>query len=367
MSLQHTDLVTFEKIKYFECVHLENNLGSQLELIRQTVPEFRTWFASTGKVDAFYSYDLVTLPYPSQYGFWRAVRTRNPFIWLTNRMLLVQWQEENQVKTLLYEPSDFELGANTPYFSGLMEKYGSTLSNKMFSKHHDTVQHHLESVGLRPEDVDFIAFDHLHTQDLRRWLGTRKPQPDISPDSPLEAYFPNAKLVVQRSEWEVLSELHPLQKMWYQPQTYADIPRDKVLFIDGDVRLGPGIALVWTPGHTIGNQSLVVNTETGIWVSSENAIAAECLNPESSRIPGLRRYQNETGFEVVLNGNTLENPARQYNSLVQEKLIADPVAARPEYRQFFPSSELSVHALSPGIKPSFRHAKLEFGQIRRNQ
>ena len=33
----------------------------------------------------------------------------------------------------------------------------------------------MERFGLKPEDVDYIAFDHLHVQDPRMMLGTEIP------------------------------------------------------------------------------------------------------------------------------------------------------------------------------------------------
>lgn len=40
--------------------------------------------------------------------------------------------------------------------------------------------------------------------------------------------------------------------------------------------------MIETPGHVYGNQTLALNTSTGIWASSEKVIAAECLAPASS-------------------------------------------------------------------------------------
>jgi hypothetical protein len=364
---QDVGVAGFQEIPHFREAHADENPGRQLERIREAVPRFKEWFKGTGKAEAFHSFDLITLPYPTKYGLWRAGLSPSPYLWFTNRMFIVQWKAEGRTWTLLNEPSEYELGAHTPYYDNLIKKYGTYVSNKLLSTRHGTVEGYLESVGLQPEDIDFITYDHLHTQDVRRWLGTTKPQPDLSPDEPVKAYFPNAKLIVQRREWEILPHLHPLQRIWYQPETYADIPPERVLFIEGDVLLGPGVALMWTPGHTQGNHSLVVNTDTGIWVSSENGIAAECYAPEESGIPGLKRYAKNTGFEVVLNANTIEATARQYNSMVQEKLMADPSRANPKIPQFFPSSELTGHVLSPGTRPSFQHRKVAFGTIVRPQ
>ncbi|PWI56928.1 hypothetical protein [Sulfoacidibacillus thermotolerans] len=353
----------FEPIDLFSEVHQATSSGVQLQRIRETAPHFQTWFRKTGQVSAFYSYDLITLPYPTRYGLWRATQNPAPFLWFTNRMFLVQWKAHGKTWTLLSEPTDYERAANTPYYANLIDKYGTYVSNRLLAKRHGTVESHLAALGLRPEDIDFITYDHLHTQDIRRWLGTTKPQADWEQNEPLSPYFPNAKLIVQRKEWDLLQTLHPLQKIWYQPATFRDIPRERILLIDGDVLLGPGAALIWTPGHTEGNHSLVVNTETGIWVSSENAISAECLTPGDSSLPGLRNYSKTTGLEVVINGNTLEYTARQYNSLVLEKELADPVPTNSQIRQFFPSSEWTSHPLALGLKPSFRHLRVALGKI----
>jgi hypothetical protein len=127
------------------------------------------------------------------------------------------------------------------------------------------------------------------------------------------------------------------------------------------VVLGRGVALVFTPGHTPGNVSLVLNTSTGVWVSSENVVATECLTPEHSRIPGFRGWTDVSGEEIVMNGNTMETRAEQYDSIVKEKLIADVSAVDPRFIQFFPSSELQYSRLSPLVRPTFSHGAITHG------
>jgi hypothetical protein len=116
---------------------------------------------------------------------------------------------------------------------------------------------------------------------------------------------------------------------------------DNVTTLDGDVVLGEGVALVRTPGHTDGNQTLVLRTETGVWVSSENGVALDSWQPELSRIPGIKAYAENMGREVVLNANTLEDSIDQYDSMVLEKALADLVPGTP-WRQILPSSELAT-------------------------
>src|SRR5205807_430454 len=307
------------------------------------------------------------LPYPTRFGLFRAPLTPAPYLTITNRLLVIRWREpDGRPRTLLFEPSDVELGANTPYFTRLArraERLPGALQG-LLVRYHGTVLDHLQRIGVRPEEVDYITFDHLHTQDVRRWIGTNSPAADISPQRPVPAAFPNARLLVQRSELASLVELHPLQRPWYQPDTYTDLRRDAIVDIDGDVLLGPGVALLATPGHTIGNHTLVLNTDSGIWASSENVIATECLTPELSRIPGVRRFAETWGQEVVINANTIEATAQQYNSIVKEKSIVDRSRVDSRFLQFFPSSELTANRANPGTAPTFVHRSIQHGSIR---
>jgi hypothetical protein len=135
------------------------------------------------------------------------------------------------------------------------------------------------------------------------------------------------------------------------------------VLLEGDVLLGPGVALLHTPGHSTGMMSLALNTATGIWASSENVVAAEMLTPEHSAIPGVRKAAERWGLEVVLNGNTLENTAAQYNSVVKEKSIVDRSAVDGRFLQFFPTSELTRSTAMWRTSPTFVHGRLQHGAL----
>jgi glyoxylase-like metal-dependent hydrolase (beta-lactamase superfamily II) len=351
-------------ISHFAAVVNERLPGRQLELIRAAAPGFRDWFRTTGMPDWIGSFDLISLPYPTRFGLFRAALSPAPFLSLTHRLVIVRWHDpDGRQRVLLFEPTDVELARRTPYFARLSQSTPNAFE-RAFSRPLGDVLTHLRSVGIETSDVDWITFDHLHTQDVRRWVGTVAPASDLSPTAPVAALLPNAKLVVQRTELDSLAVLHPLQVPWYQPFAYADLRSEAIRAIDGDVLIGPGVALLSTPGHTAGNHTLVVNTETGIWASSENVIATECLTPEHSRIPGVRRYTRTWEQEVVLNANTLEETARQYNSCVLEKSIVDTSRADSRFLQFMPSSELTANAFSPGTSPTFTHSGIFHGTLR---
>ncbi len=328
--------------------------GVQLRQVREAAAVFRTDFLSTGTPTSVVTKDLITVPYPTRFGLWRAALTPSPYLSITNRMLVIRWDEAGVTKTLVFEPSDHELGQNTPYFARLNAQTPNLVLDRIVTRH-ATVLENLAALGIAPEEVDYVAFDHLHTQDVRRWVGVTTPQRDGIGAEPA---FPNATLVVQRDELDAMADLHPLQLPWYQPETYRDLRPEAIAAIDGDVLLGPGVALLATPGHTFGNQSLVLSTSDGIWAVSENTIAVECLVPEHSTIPGVAKHARIWGREAILNTNTPEALADQYNSVVKEKTVVDRSQRDSRFPQFLPSSELTASPYFPGTKPTFTHGSI---------
>lgn len=353
---------SFPRIDTFDqALTAPGGYGARLRACRTAALDFRRQFAATGQPDSVRTHDLISLPYPTRYGLFRAAASPTPFVTITNRMLIIRWTDSDGARrTLLFEPSDHQLDANTPYFAELQRLSPGPLRSLFVHEHTDVLTACM-AAGVCPTEVDYIAFDHLHTQDVRRWLGTSRPQPDISPRAPVKAAFPNAKLLAQRDELNAMADLHPFQRPWYQPTTFVDVPPEKIQPLDGSVLLGPGVALISTPGHAMGNQTLILNTDNGIWAISENAIASECLTPEHSRIPGLARSARSWGHEVVLNANTIETTYEQYNSLVIEKTIAEVSQRDSRFLQFFPSSELTPSRLNPGTAPTFTHRAIRHG------
>ena len=296
------------------------------------------------------SFDLLKVPYPTKYGLRDACIVPTPFLHILNRLFVVQFDTPEGVKTLLAEPLDRIGNARTPYFARLGKMVGGPKSraSRLIWPDQNDVAGCLDALGLRPEDIDYITYDHLHTQDLRKWLGGPDP------------FFPRAKLLVMRQEWQSTKGLLPLQQEWYPPGG-TDIPEERVVQLDGSVQLGDSVALVHTPGHTEGNHSIVVHTTAGIFVTSENGVAAECYSPEHSEIPGVARWARTTGSKVVINGNTLESSVDQYISMVMEREIAGPSERDERFYNVAPSSELTAHPLSPGIRPTFTVGEQSFG------
>jgi glyoxylase-like metal-dependent hydrolase (beta-lactamase superfamily II) len=350
-----SDKIIYKPLTQLREAWRSNTPSVRLQALRKNTPYLRGHMLGEGGILGVKTFDLVTVPYPSSMGFSGAALSPAPYLLFTNRVNIIQFLDhDGDKKTILFNPTNYEASARTPFFYRLSQRYGDFLSNKVMTKRHNTVLGALQSLGISPEEVDYIAYDHQHTQDLRGVLGTEQQV----------GWFPKAKLLIQRVEWETTQNLHPLQSDWYIAEGTQGISSDRVVLLDGDVSLGKGVALISTPGHTYGNQTLAVCLSgTMIFTVSENGVAADSYAPLRSKIPGLTTHARNTGQEVILNGNTREATLDQYNSMIIEKILAGPSPVDPDICNHIPSSELTASPLAPMLSPTFFHGPLMFGEV----
>lgn len=341
------------------CVELDQSWDTtcpneRLEAVLAGGRALRQRLLAGPQVRYYQTFDLAKIPYPRRYALRDACALKLPYVHILNRLFVMQFDSPDGVKTLLGEPLDRLGSAKTPFFDRLSRPFGGPQARvpNLLWPPRGVVEACLDTVGIGCEQVDYITFDHLHTQDIRRWLGTA--------DTP--AVFPNAKLLVTRKEWAIARAPVGYQRDWYPPQGTVGVPQNRVILFDCDLDLGGGVCLVRTPGHTDGNHSIVAHTPDGLLVTSENGVCADAYAPQHSRIPGLRRYAGRTGMKVVLNGNTLDGSTQQYISMLLERELAGPCPQDPRFYNVYPSSELSPHWLSPGLRPAFRFGERRYGQ-----
>ena len=313
------------------------------------------------RVQAVRTIPLSTLVYPTTFAFNRAVPLPLPYVQLNHRCVLVQVRTDDGIKNVLFNPTDYVASEATPFFADMLAKMPNPeLGRKLLAKQSGQVDEQLGRFGLSAADIDLIAFDHFHTQDLRPLLGSDVPNPD---GSHIQARFPNALLLAPKAEWDDWDRLHPLQRAWFVEDGKRGVPADKVVLTDADVMLGEGCLILRTPGHTTGNQTLFAYGERGVFGVSENGCSADNWTPYESRIPGLRSFARRYDVEVVLNSNTPELAAEQYNSMVLERSVVDRCPDDPAFVQMFPSSEVTPSVLAPGIRPSKRYEERDSGTL----
>lgn len=355
-------------IPEFDGVHDVWPRGDRLRAVREAAAAYKTRFKAQGQVRAVKSVDIAAAPYPVKYAFHNAVSVPSmPLISMINRMIVVQYDDwDGRPRTLVFEPTVPDGSAEAPFYRNLRKLVqkvpGGKLAERVMLKYYNEPGDVLAGLGLTGADIDFCTFDHLHVQDPRMILGSsRAIAGESAPRRPL---FGDARMLVHSRELATLRSLHPMQWAWYVEDGLDGVDPDRFVTFDADLELGPGVALLWTPGHTDGNHSLVLNTPDGVWVSSENGIALDNWQPELSRIPGVRRYHREFGREICPNANTLEDSLDQYDSMVKEKTMADPCKADPRWLQILPSTELAPWKRFWPIVPTYVHGGIAYGRVR---
>jgi hypothetical protein len=342
------------KIHDLDGPRAEGTSSARLKAVRAAAERLGDAMRSGPRVLAVRTFPLTTLLYPTKYAFSGAALTPAPYVYMIHRCLFVQVMAEGEVKNILFNPSDYIASRATPFFKALIDRYGEFVSYKLMAKSFGQAEEHLAKLGISPSEIDVIAFDHFHTQDLRPLLGTR---------SGMAARFPNAYLLAPRREWADWDDVHPFQAAWFIADGKKDVPEQRVVLTDDDLALGDGCLLLRTPGHTSGNQTLFVHAEQGVFGCSENGTAADNWSPGASRIAGIRGFARHQMLEVVLNANTPEMGVEQYTSMMLERSLVDRVAAAPSFVQMFPSSEVTASFLAPGIRPSFTFGEMTSGTV----
>ena len=371
------DPPTYRPIEEFDGVHDIWPRGDRVEAIREAAKKYHKRFTSQGTVKAVKSFDIAAAPYPSQYAFQNYSLHINPLISIINRMLVIQYEDFNGVdRTLVWEPTVADgskkagfysnmvgTGNGPKWFNRTMAKLGEMGGERLIAKYFNDPEDILPNAGMDNSDVDYVSFDHLHVQDPRMIMGsTDTPEPGEPPFEPL---FPHARLLVHEAELGTFESQHPMQRSWYVKDGLNGVDREVLATFPGDVEIGVGVSLLWTPGHTDGNHSLCINTPEGVWVSSENGMAADSWQPELSKIPGVKSQAEFYEREVVLNANTLEDSLDQYDSMIKEKEMASFSPKHPQWKQILPSSECAPWKRQWPLNPTVTHGGIDFGKIQK--
>ncbi|MGH7898177.1 MAG: hypothetical protein ACREQQ_09500 [Candidatus Binatia bacterium] len=360
----HPEEIGVRPIAEFAAVRETSGAGERLRLVRDRGRRFRDRFKASGKAVAMRTRAANRFPWPKDYAFFRApVPDPISHVVLHNRIEVVRFRQQGAPKTLLFNPIIGELGLQAPGFARMAEKMVEIgLEHPGLLEMPKTPLERLAEIGLRAEDIDYVTFDHLHAVDLRPMLGTTEPIPGFS-DAPAEPMYPNAVWLLQRQELDMFSAMHPIQRPWFVIESLQTVRRSQVCLVDGDYELGDGVAFLFTPGHTAGNQSLTVHTDRGVFTVSENGVAADSYNPRASKIPGLREAAERDDWECIINGNAIENLVEQYTSMVKEKSVADANRKNPDFFNTYQSSQMIASTVAPGIEPAFEQDELDFGDL----
>jgi glyoxylase-like metal-dependent hydrolase (beta-lactamase superfamily II) len=119
----------------------------------------------------------------------------------------------------------------------------------------------LAPYGVEPADVGLVVLTHLHADHTGR-----------------ADQFPNARLLVQRSELQYAVAPLPPQYMYDRSDVakLVDPLWGQLELLDGDCEIAPGVHCVLTGGHSLGHQMLYVDLPSGTAIiTGDNICIAE--------------------------------------------------------------------------------------------
>ena len=151
----------------------------------------------------------------------------------------------------------------------------------------------LNSVGLKPDDIDIVIQTHLHWDHCGNTSKCK-----------------NAKVLVTEEELRFSHSPHPALAHAYKQDLLKGL---NFVAVRGQYEVAPGIQLIPAPGHTPGTQAVSINTEQG-----KAVITGFCCFKENFEPPEKVRETTP----VITPGIHL-NAADAFKSALRIKELAD--------------------------------------------
>lgn len=118
----------------------------------------------------------------------------------------------------------------------------------------------LAAEGLKPEDIDYLIFTHLHWDHCHNG--------DKFPGKPF--YVQKAEVLYSIDPLDIHASVYEAPKAGMTPPWFKIAQQLKI--VDGDVEIDNGIKLILTPGHSPGGQCVLINTTDGPYLLAGDTI-----------------------------------------------------------------------------------------------
>jgi len=127
----------------------------------------------------------------------------------------------------------------------------SEISSRYNQIPEQTIKHQLGRFNTKFDDITTVINTHLHQDHAGG-----------------NAYFTEARFLVQRKEMEYAKDPVPIHKGAYD----LDFTGMKFDYLDGDADVASGIKVILTPGHSLGSQAVLVETMQGTYIIAGDTI-----------------------------------------------------------------------------------------------
>ncbi len=111
----------------------------------------------------------------------------------------------------------------------------------------------LESVGIKPSDVDMVLITHLH-RDHVGWNA-------VGAEGEPIPTFPRARYLLPKKDWEYFSQPELRERTAHLRGTMSLYDKGLIELVDGEQAVSPVLTLFPTPGHTPGHQAVLVASD----------------------------------------------------------------------------------------------------------
>lgn len=116
-----------------------------------------------------------------------------------------------------------------------------------------TLPEGLAELGMRPEQIDLIFLTHFHGDHINGLL-----------DAAGASYFPNARIVTNRAEWEGWMSDAARERIgegWEARFKAVLALRERIGFIEAGDEIAPGVRTVAAYGHTPGHTGMLLESQ----------------------------------------------------------------------------------------------------------
>jgi glyoxylase-like metal-dependent hydrolase (beta-lactamase superfamily II) len=147
-----------------------------------------------------------------------------------------------------------ETGLGTKEDAKFREIYGIDNAASAGSGHPDRLLELVAECGFSPDDVTTVVNTHLHFDHAggNTWRDG---------EGRVRLSFPRARYHVQRGEWEWAHRANERTQASYLPDNFRPVMEaGRLVLLEGETEVVPGIETVLTPGHCPWHQSVLVRS-----------------------------------------------------------------------------------------------------------